>query len=77
MSESAFRPTTTDDGYYEVISPIDGLTPDLITFRDGDTRCRFSGYCGTAVRSRVHPDVLLYEQFNREEVSGSHHGYST
>jgi hypothetical protein len=68
MGEGAFRPTMTDDGYYEVIPPIDGLTPDSIAFRDGDTRYRFSGYRGTAATSRVHPDVLLYEHVERKVV---------
>jgi len=68
MSEGRFRPTTTEDGYYEVIPPIDGLTPDSITFRDGETQYRFSGYRGTAVKSRVHPDVLLYEHVQRTVV---------
>jgi len=65
---SEFRPTTNEDGYYEALSPIDGVTPDSITFRDGETRYCFSGYRGTAVRSLVHPDVLLYEHLQRKEV---------
>ena len=74
MSEGAFTPTTTEDGYYEVLPPVDGLTPDSITFRDSDVLYQFSGYRGTAVRSRVHPDVLLYEQCDRTEVGTSRDG---
>ena len=69
MGEDEFRPTMTDDGYYKVLPPIDGLTPDSITFQDGDTQYRFSGYRGTAVKSRVHPDVLLYEYVERTVVN--------
>jgi hypothetical protein len=61
MTMSDGNVAQTDDGLYKVSAPIGGITPDEVTIRDGETTYRFHDFAGTASTSKVHPDVLLYE----------------
>jgi len=59
---------TTEDGFYRVIQPAEGMEPDELAVRLGDRTFRLSDYAGKDVESRIHPDVLVYREC--EVISG-------
>lgn len=50
----------TDNGFYRVVQPAEGMEPDCLTIGLEGHTWRLSGYAGKAVESRVGPDVLVY-----------------
>lgn len=55
----------TDDGRYLVTELAEGMKPDSLTVTYEGQRFRLSGYHGVARKSRVRPDILLYNECER------------
>jgi len=53
---------TNEDGHYRVTAPIGGMEPETVCVVDDGETYVFEGYVGKDCRSKVAPDVLLYEE---------------
>lgn len=51
---------TTENGFYRVTEPVEGMEPDLITIRLDGRTFRLSDFAGKDVESHVLPNVLVY-----------------
>jgi hypothetical protein len=53
---------TNDCGQYLVLEPAEGMRPDSIQLEFHDVTYELRDFVGRETESRVHPDVLAYDE---------------